>query len=203
MRAATIVTALAVTVGATGLALAQTPAAPAPGERKEPAAPGGKAPAGEVPKPALELAQLDWLKGTWRCDGTAPEGAAGPGSPAQKYKSTFKFGPALDGFWAQMSYEQKKSKTHPVAVKAQGMINWDASQRKFLAWGFDSMGGVSVVTAMVNDGGWSANGEQIMGGKRVPYRESITKKGDKEIVAKGEWKMGPEWSTLFEDTCKK
>jgi hypothetical protein len=200
MRAATIVMA---TVLFGSAAFAQTPAVPAPGERKQPAAPGGQAPEAQMPKPAAELSQLDWLKGTWRCDGTAPEGSMGPGSPAQKYKSSFKFGSTLDGFWSQLQYEQKKSKTHPVAVKAQGMINWDASQGKFLAWGFDSMGGVSVVTATVNDGGWSANGEQIMGGKRIPYRESITKKGDKEMVAKGEWKMGPEWSTLFEDTCKK
>jgi hypothetical protein len=193
---------LAATVLGTGLAWAQGPS-PVPGERKEPAVPGGKAPAGELPRPAPELGQLDWLKGSWRCDGTTPAGAMAPGSPAQKYKATFKFGRTLDGYWADMEYEQKKSPTHPTAVKVHGLINWDASQGKFVAWGFDSLGGVSVVTASVNDGGWVATGEQVMGGKRVPYRESITRQGDREMVSKGEVKMGADWTTLFENVCKK
>ena len=165
----------------------------------------GNARAEEMPKPAPELAKLDWMKGSWKCTGTSPAGAMGPGSPESKHKATIKWGRALNDFWGLMQYEQAKDKANPMPVKAQGMVNWDPGQKKFTAYGFDSFGGVSVVTATVDDGGnWSAMGEQHMGGQKIPYRESITRKGDKEFGVKGEWKMpGADWAVVFDDTCKK
>lgn len=179
-------------VSAGGLAIAQTSAA------KKPAA-------AEMPKPALELAQLDWLKGTWRCAGTSPAGAMGPGFPESSHKATIRWGRTLNDFWVMMEYEQKKDRNNPTPVRAHGMVNWDPTTKRFQAWGFDSSGGVSIVTATIaTNGTWSAEGEQQIGGQRIPYRETITKKSERELAMKGEWKLGTaEWTVVFEDTCKK
>ena len=160
-------------------------------------------PAPAVPKPAPELKELDWLKGTWRCTGKVPAGMTGPGSVAHSYRSTFKVTRGLNDFWFIIDYEQKKSGEHNLPVKAHVIYGWDAAGKSFVGYAFDSFGGVSAERGTVQDGNWSAAGDQMVGTQKVPYRETITKKSDKEAVMKGEWKMAHDWETVFEDTCKK
>jgi hypothetical protein len=127
----------------------------------------------------------------------------GPGSPEHTYKASFKLARSLNEFWVTLDYEQRKSKDHPLPVKAHGLYGWDPGAKKYVAYGFDSFGGVSVVQGGFEGGTWSATGDQFMEGRRIPWRETMTKKGDREVVVKGEWKTGGDWETLFEDTCKK
>jgi hypothetical protein len=56
--------------------------------------------------------------------------------------------------------------------------------------------------------GWTGDsvtlaGDANLGGKKIPFREVITKKGTHEFTWRGEMRMGADWVTLGEDRCKK
>lgn len=182
------------------------PAMPAPAAPPPAAAPAAAAPAAApsppgLPKPAAELDQLKFFEGSWRCDGKAP---AGPMGPEHSYKSTFKVKRELDGFWYAADYEQRKSKENPIPVKARVHLGYDTGTKKFLFAGVDNMGG------MVNEtsAGWEgdkmvAAGEGSAMGQKIGFRETFTRKSDKELTWQGELKMGKDWMVVGNDTCKK
>jgi len=183
-----------------GLASAQGAAPAAKAEEQKPPA------AMEIPKPAPELDQLKLMAGDWICDGTMPAGAMGPGSPAQKIKSTMKVKKSMDGFWYTMDYEEKKSKDHPVAIKAHGPMGYDPAQKKFIMFGVDNMGGYMTETSP----GWEGDkmvmtGDGTMMGQKASVRDTITRKGDKEFVWASDMKMGgaPDFVPMGEQHCKK
>ena len=154
-----------------------------------------------APKPAPELDQMKVLEGNWRCDGRAPASSSGP---ERAYKSTWKFKRDLDNFWWAAEYQQSKAKGHPTPMKARGYMTWDAATRSFVLVGVDNMGGSSNESTT----GWNGDvvtlaGDANVGGKKVPYREVITKKGTREFTWRGEMKVGGDWVTLGEDRCKK
>jgi hypothetical protein len=141
------------------------------------------------------------LEGSWRCDGRAPASASGP---EHAYKSRWKFKRDLDNFWWAAEYQQRKAKANPVPLKARGYLTWDPNTKSFVLVGVDNMGGSSTQSTP----GWTGDvftlaGDTNVGGKKIPYREVITKKGTKEFTWRGEMKMGGDWVTLGEDRCRK
>jgi hypothetical protein len=141
------------------------------------------------------------LEGSWRCDGRAP---AGPSGPEHAYKSTWKFKRDLDNFWWAAEYQQTKAKANPSPMKARGYLTYDTAAKAFVLVGVDNMGGSSTESTT----GWTGDvvtlaGDASLAGKKVPYREVITKKGTREFTWRGEMKMDGDWVTLGEDRCKK
>jgi hypothetical protein len=179
-------------------------AAPAPAPATAAAAPVAAAPvaaAPVAPKPPAELDQMKVLEGTWRCDGRAP---AGPGGPEHAYKSTWKFKRDLDNFWWAAEYQQLKAKNNPAPMKARGYMTYDPGSKGFVMLGVDNMGGTSSETTP----GWTGDsvtlaGDASQGGRKIPFREVITKNGEREFTWRGEMKVGSDWVTLGEDRCKK
>jgi hypothetical protein len=164
----------------------------APAETPSPAA---------APQPAAELDQLKFFDGNWRCEGKVP---AGPMGPEHAYKSTFKVKKDLDGFWYVAEYEQRKTKENPNPIKARVFFAYDISGRKFVLAGFDNEGGMLTETST----GWEgdkmiAAGDGTAMGQKVGFRETFTKKGDREMTWLGEMKMGKDWMVVGSDTCKK
>jgi len=180
--------AAAATGGKPGAAPASAPAA-------------ASAPPPAAPKPAAELDQLKVFEGSWRCEGKQP---AGPFGPEQDYKSTLKGKKDIDNFWIAIEYDQKKSKTHPMPIKARGFLGYDPAAKKYVSIGADNTGG------WINESstGWEGDklvfaGDGSMGGQKVSFRETYTKKNDKEITWNGEMKMGKDWISVGSDSCKK
>ena len=185
------------------------PKAPAPVAVKSVAAaalPVALAPAPSVPmavspKPAPELDQMKILEGNWRCDGRAP---SGPMGPEHAYKSTWKFKRDLDNFWWAAEYKQTKAKANPMPMKARGYLTYDPSTKGFIMVGVDNAGGSTVESTT----GWSGDvvtlaGDASLAGKKIPFREVITKRGTHEFTWRGEVRTGGDWVTLGEDRCKK
>jgi hypothetical protein len=178
--------------------------APAPAAAGAPPAPTTPLATAVAPKPAPELDQMKVLEGKWRCNGRAP---AGPSGPEHAYKSTWKFKRDLDNFWWAAEYQQAKAKANPLPMKARGYLTYDPSTKTFVLVGVDNLGGSSTESTS----GWSGDvvtlaGDATVSGspkKRVPYREVITKKGNREFTWRGEMKMDGDWVTLGEDLCKK
>jgi hypothetical protein len=192
--------------GAVTLAPAEAPA-PTPAQAPAPTPAQASAPplaTVVAPKPAPELDQMKVLEGKWRCNGRAP---AGPSGPEHAYKSTWKFKRDLDNFWWAAEYQQAKAKANPLPMKARGYLTYDPSTKTFVLVGVDNLGGSSTESTS----GWSGDvvtlaGDATVSGspkKRVPYREVITKKGNREFTWRGEMKMDGDWVTLGEDLCKK
>jgi hypothetical protein len=152
-------------------------------------------------KPAPELDQMKVLEGVWRCDGRAPAGQSGP---EHGYKSTWKFKRDLDNYWWAAEYQQAKNKANPMPMKARGYLTYNTAAKSFVLLAVDNMGGSSTESTS----GWSGDvvtlaGDVTRAGRKVPYREVITKKGTREFTWRGEIKMGGDWITLGEDRCKK
>ena len=182
--------------------------APAPTAAKPAAAPAAAKPAvaaapsaPPAPKPAAELEQLKMFEATWRCEGKQP---AGPMGPEQDYKSTFKGKKDVDSFWISFEYSQKKSKVHALPIIAKGYLGYDPAAKKYVTLGVDNMGG----SVSESSPGWEADkltftGDGQMGGQKISFRETYTKKSDKEMIWSGEMKMGKDWIPVGTDTCKK
>ena len=189
-------------VAAPAAAGAKATGATAPGTAAKAApAPTTAAATPPAPKPAAELDQLKVFEGSWRCDGKQP---AGPFGPEQEYKSTFKGKKDIDKFWIAIEYDQKKSKAHPMPIKARGFLGYDPAAKKYVTIGADNTGG----WISESSPGWEGDklvfsGDGSMGGQKVSFRETYTKKGEKELNWTGEMKMGKDWIAVGNDSCKK
>ena len=185
---------------------AAAPAAPAAKPATAPAtaaAPAAAAatPPPPAPKPAAELDQLKLFEGSWRCEGKQP---AGPFGPEQDYKSSLKGKKDIDNFWISIEYDQKKSKAHPMPIKARGFLGYDPAAKKYVSIGADNTGG----WISESSPGWEGDklvfsGDGSMGGQKVSFRETYVKKNEKEMTWSGEMKMGKDWVAVGTDSCKK
>jgi hypothetical protein len=184
--------------GSASFALAQEPAA-------KPDKAAAAAPAGP-PTPSPELDTLyQAYEGNWKCETTFPAGAMGPGSPEMKAASTVKIkkDKELSGFWYRGDYQVKKSKTFP-GMRAGFALGYDAGSKTALFMAADSMGG------NISASGTGANGETVtfvgdgyMNGQKVKFRESMTRKSDKEVEHTSEVDMGKGFQAFAKDVCKK
>ncbi|HXU82569.1 MAG TPA: DUF1579 family protein [Polyangia bacterium] len=191
---------------------APTPTAVKPGTPTPTAAaaPAAAAPAAgappAMPTPSPELDNLyKGLEGTWKCDTTMAAGSMGPNSPELKVKSMVKIAKAKDlgGMWYRGEYETKKTKTSP-ALKANFMLGYDPMSKAALNVSFDNMGGAGLATGT----GATAEsvtfvGETYAMGQKLKTRETMIKKGPKEVEHKFEADMGKGFQLMGTDECKK
>jgi hypothetical protein len=184
-------------------------AAPAPVTAAAPPAAPAVAPQAAAkpvaPKPAPEMAQLGWLVGSWKCDGKAPAGALGPGTPAYDYKSKMTLKKDLKDFVISAEYEQVKNKVNPFGYRGKGFMSYDGMAKKFVVVGVDSGGNWYSETAEKDGDKLVSEGQGLMGGTKTVIRETFTKVGDKGLSWRGEIKPAgaKDWQTVGEDNCKK
>jgi hypothetical protein len=147
-----------------------------------------------APKPAEELQQLKDMVGVWKC-----EGKTVVGGKEMQDKSTATFMWDLDKFFVSSRMESPKSKDNPSGYKGRAMYGWDPGAKQFVAMGVDNMGGMSMLTSK----GWSGDkmewaGKAKMMGQEMDAKETITKKGPREVMISGS--AGP---VTWESNCKK
>jgi hypothetical protein len=170
-------------------------AAPAPS-----AAPAGPPP---MPAPSKELESfMKGFEGTWKCETKFAAGAMGPGSPEVTAKSTAKFKKEYGGFSYHGEYALAKSKNMP-ALSGVMQLGFDPGSNQLTVVGYDSMGGsnfgagtISGDTAVLTEEGYAM-------GMKVKMRETMIKKGPKEVYHKYEGDMGKGFQLMGEDNCKK
>jgi hypothetical protein len=203
---------LAITLMLGGVAAAQEhkppglekkPGGMPPGQmKKEGAAPAEGAAPMQAPKPSAEWeAFTKGLDGSWKCETTMPAGAMGPGSPEMKMQTSVKLKKDLNGFFMVGNYEVKKTKTMP---GMKGTFSMGAPDGKTLvSSNMDNMGNASFATGPLGADGGTVTGEGYMMGNKVKVRETVQKKGDKEMVHKVEIDSGKGFMAAGEDNCKK
>lgn len=163
--------------------------------------------AGTAGTPTTPPSELDsnfkGFEGSWKCEAHMPAGAAGPNSPESTTKSTVKIKKDLNGFWYVGEYEAKKGKTTP-EMKGEFFLGYNPNTKQTTMTNFDSSGGMVQSTGTGIQGDTlTFTGEGTHGGQKVKVRETMTKKGDKEVTRRVEVDSGQGYQPVVEETCKK
>jgi hypothetical protein len=154
-----------------------------------------------MPKPAPEMAQLKYFAGTWSCEGDVP---AGPMGPSHKSHSTVSIHSDLGGHWYSGTVHETKTAGNPSPMSGIFHETYDAANKQFLLMWVDNTGSWSTETSP----GWDGDkivytGEGVMGGQKIPGRDTFVKKGEPELIHTAEMSMAGEWTTMVVETCKR
>lgn len=170
-------------------------ALPALAEEKAPPA----APKPAPPKPAAQLDQLKLFLGNWKC--TGKQLATPMFGPEHAFTASAAAKLEADGFWQQFTYEEKKAKDHP-GLKLTGLWGYDQGGKRFVRAAGSSQGGWDSATSV----GWSGDkmvwtGDLSGPTGRMPFRQTFTRKGDKEWSFRFELNAQGSWVPLTEVSC--
>jgi hypothetical protein len=199
------------TAPAAAPAMAKPAAAPAAAMAKPAAAPAAAPvaavpaapPAAPMPAPSKELeAFMKGFEGNWKCETKFVAGAMGPGSPEMTTKSSVKFKKEFGGFAWHGEYNLPKSKTMP-AMSGVMQISHDSGSGQAIIAGYDSMGSAFLGTGVIAGDSATFVEDGYMMGMKSKVRETMTKKGAKELSHKYEVDMGKGFQPMGEDACKK
>lgn len=144
-----------------------------------------------MPQPPEAMKLEKWFAGTWHCKGQQHEGPLGP---EMTFGSRLEMKLELGGFWLQIKATvtagpQKGQEAY------EGFAGHDGTRHQ--RYDFHP-GAVVHFTAS----GWEGDklvfdGEATMGGRTVPMRHTITRKGDDQFSSLFE----SEGKIVIEDTC--
>jgi hypothetical protein len=183
------------------------PAAAAPSKAAAPmtpppaAAPAPTAP--PMPAPAKELeAFMKGFEGSWKCETKFAAGAMGPGSPEITAKTSVKFKKEYGGHSWHGEYAVAKSKTMP-AMSGVMQIAYDTGSNQLTMVGYDSLGSATLGVGPISGDSAVINEDGYMMGMKMKVRETMTKKGPKEVYHKYEIDTGKGFQVMGEDSCKK
>jgi hypothetical protein len=153
-----------------------------------------------APKPPAELSQLAFLLGDWACMGKTFASPIGPEHATVAKVSSRR---DLGGWWISFRYEELKSAANPAPYQAAGVLGYDPGEKVFLERCQDSMGG----SCQQSSPGWAGDvltfeGPGIVGGQKLRFRDTFTRKGGQAYVHAGEF-QGPDgqWIKTDEETC--
>ena len=204
--------ATALLVGWPVVGAAQAPAGGTAGTAKPPAV-SVAAPlpplTGPGSKPAAELDQLKFLRGRWQC--TGKQMASAMFGPEHRFTAVAEAKAAVDGFWDQFNYEERRTKEHR-GFKAQGLWGWDQNAKHLIRVGATSAGDWDYGSSPGLDGDkivWTGDLTGPLG--RTGYRQTIAKKSEREISLVLELKEPPgpsggpagKYAPINEVDCKR
>jgi hypothetical protein len=181
---------------ATSALAADPPKAAAPVKAAAPAA-ADHAP----PPPAPELAAaMKGMEGKWACTGAAPDS---PFAKAHPIAGDMAARSDLNGYWYLSRYEEKKTKENPMPYVMESTVGFDPSKKHLVRTDIDGMGMITHLTSKGWEGDKMTWSGEVMGMK-MQFKETITKKSDKEMSSSMEM-AGPDgkFTKLADLTCKK
>jgi hypothetical protein len=170
--------------------------AAAPAAAAVPAAPA-------MPTPSKELeAFMKGFEGSWSCDTKFPAGSMGPGSPEMSMKSSVKIRKDYGGFSWHGEFKLAKTKAMP-AMSGVFQVGYETGTKQATFLSYDSMGSAMMGVGPISGDSVTFTEEGYMMGMKAKMRETMTKKGPKEIHHSVEADQGKGFQLMAEDTCKK
>jgi hypothetical protein len=151
------------------------------------------------PRPAPQLDQLKLFLGNWKCAGK--QLATPMFGPEHAITGTASARLEADGFWQQVTYEETKTKDHP-GLKLVGLWGYDSAGKRFIRAFGGSMGEWDSATSVGFNADkmvWTGDLSGPMG--RMPFRQTFTKKSDKEWSFRFEVNAQGNWVPSSEVTC--
>jgi len=156
-----------------------------------------------MPAPSKELESfMKGFEGNWKCETKFAPGAMGPGSPETTGKSTVKFKKDYGGFSWHGEFALAKSKTMP-PLSGVMQLGYDPGSGQMTVVSYDSMGSATMGAGPITGDTAVITEEGYAMGMKVKMRETMTKKGPKEVYHKYEGDMGKGFQLMGEDFCKK
>jgi hypothetical protein len=185
-------------------ASAKPAAMPAPASKPVAATAPAAAPAAPaMPTPAKELeAFMKGFEGSWKCDTKFAAGSMGPGSPEVSTKTTVKIKKEFDGFSWHGEFKLAKTGNMP-ATSGVFQVGYDPGTKQATYLSYDSMGSAMMGAGPISGDSATFTEEGFMMGMKAKVRETMSKKGSKEIGHKLEMDQGKGYQLVAEDTCKK
>ncbi len=150
----------------------------------------------QSPKPTSELNQLTFFVGAWSC-------RVRPTDSAAIEEFTWNVQRTLKGFW-YIATVQTKQISKPTTIQHE-FLGYDTAAKKLLRTFVSDEGNL----IDMNSSGWEANkfvweGSVVTNGRKIPLRETITKKLPSEFTATWEAKKtGEQWAVVSNETCTK
>lgn len=144
--------------------------------------------------PSPEGEQLRFFVGRWSCQGQ--QFATEFGS-ARRTTAAVAITSVLDGFWYALQVRSGK-------FQGTGYWGYDASSKRFITTFVSNMGDMENWTAT----GWKGNdftwaGDTVFKGRKVPLRETLTRKGDGEFFRIVELSgSSGQWTRVAEEKCR-
>jgi hypothetical protein len=175
------------------------PPPPPPPPAAAPVAPPPAPSPGRPAKPPQQLEQLKLFLGTWKCSGK--QLATPMFGPEHTFTSSASSKPDVDGFWHLFTYEEKKSKDHP-GLKLVGHWGYDVGGKRFIRAAGSNQSGWDSATSVGFNGDkmvWTGDFSGPMG--RMPFKQTFTRKSDKEWSFRYELNIQGTWVALSEVSC--
>jgi hypothetical protein len=153
-------------------------------------------------KPPPEMSKLAWMSGNWTCSGKT---LASPLGPAHPTEATVSVRPELAGRWMVSHYREKQTAQNTMPIEGDEYWGYDSAEKKWDRIAIDNMGGWAAGDANDWQGKtitWLSEG-MVMGAK-AKFRDTFTKKSDREVFYKGEMQdAAGKWAEAWETTCRK
>jgi hypothetical protein len=153
----------------------------------------------EMPKPAPEMAQLNFFEGNWTCEGKANDSPLGPGGAL---KTTADIRDDLGGFWQSGVIKGTMANMPP--FEGRFHVTFDPGQKQYTMLWVDNMGGWSQSTSS----GWKGDtlvyeGDSHMGPETIKSRDTFSRSGTTMLKHVWEANVQGKWMTLGEENCTK
>lgn len=149
----------------------------------------------QMPKPAPELKQLDWMAGSWKLDGDAKPGPMGPGGKMTMTEDIH----WMEGGFFLVSHS-KFSGAGMGAGSGVSIMGWDSDAKKYTYNEFNSFGEATKSMGTVDGKTWTWYGEDKMGkGKFIMNVTSPTAYTFQYDMSQD----GNTWTTVMTGTATK
>jgi Protein of unknown function (DUF1579) len=147
----------------------------------------------DMPKPGPEHQKMSYFLGKWHSTATLKPGPWGPGGPVNgDDECTLMQG----GFFVVC----KSEGSGPMGkMSGLGVMGYDATKKVYTWNGFNSMGENESAQGTNSGKVWSYNGQNMMGGKQLKTRYTMTEASASSYDFKAESSEdGSNWTTIME-----
>jgi hypothetical protein len=134
------------------------------------------------PKPGPELDSLNWFLGTWDCKGSMTTEDKG----TQTASATYTLEKDLNGFWIAGRFESTSGKEGSTPRVTKDFWTYSQARRGFMRITLDNAGEFARTNARsFNKGKLEWTGTTTSGFREVPFNETFTKTGEREMKLDG------------------
>jgi hypothetical protein len=152
-------------------------------------------------RPAAQTTELDYLVGTFDCEG---EVLATPFSDRTPLKRTLSSKRDLDGHWLFMRIDEAATSARPQPVSGNWQLAFDRSKGCFVGLWSDNLGRWAVQTSP----GWEGDslaftGDTLVDGKPGSVRDTLTRRSADEMLFVVEFRIDGAWTRYLESACRR
>lgn len=152
----------------------------------------------QTPKPGPEQTRIGYFSGRWTTEGEAQPTPMGPGG---KFTETS----TCEWFEGGFHLVCRSEGTGPTgAMKSQSIMGYDPNQKTYTYYSISSMGEGELVRGTVSGKVWTWNLENMVEGKSMKIRFTITEESPTSYTFRGEASFdGAPWAVVTEGKATK